>query len=404
MNSTELRATIGLAAVFAARLLGLFMIYPVFAHYAQHLRGASAAMIGLALGGYGLAQGLLQIPLGLLSDRIGRKTVISLGLVLFAVGSVVAALSHSIEGVILGRVLQGCGAVGSAILALVADLTRDEVRTRAMAVVGITIGLSFALALLVGSPLAARYGLSGVFWITAGLALAGIAVTLGVVPSPDRSARARSAAPAMASFVRVLGDRELLRLDFAIFSLHAVLTASFLVIPQIVSGALHLGVGRQWSAYLPILAASLALMVPAVVIAETRGRMKEVFVATIAALAASLAALAFGGAEAWVAWGALVLFFGAFNVMEAILPSLVTKTAPAEARGAATGVYSSAQFLGIFAGGAGGGWALMTGGARQVFACAIALIAVWLALALTMRRPAARRRDPSASRRGRAQA
>ncbi len=393
MNAAELRATICLAGVFATRLLGLFMIYPIFAHYARALPGASPQMIGLALGAYGLTQGLLQIPLGLLSDRFGRKRVIAAGLMLFAFGSVVAALATSIEGVLLGRVLQGAGAVGSSILAMVADLTRDEVRTRAMAVIGITIGMSFGVAVLVGPPLAAAVGLSGIFWFTAGLAVAGVAVTFGLVPTPARIA---SRGTASSSFLQVLRDGELLRLDFAIFTLHAVLTASFLVIPAVLSQALGLDNASQWKFYLPVMVAAMALMVPAIIVAETRGRMKEGFIAAIATIAASLIALATLGAGALATTVALTAFFTAFNVMEAMLPSLVTKFAPADAKGAATGVYSTAQFFGIFAGGAGGGAMLAAGGAAGVLAFAVALTLVWLAVALAMRRPAPRQAGAAA--------
>jgi predicted MFS family arabinose efflux permease len=276
---------------------------------------------------------------------------------------------------------------------MVADLTRDEARTQAMAVVGITIGFSFGVAVLIGPPLAAAVGLSGVFWITAGLALVGIGVTLGLVPTP---ARTSARGPAWSSFLGVLRDGELLRLDFAVFTLHAILTASFLVIPAILSQALDLSSAGQWKFYLPVLVAATALMVPAIIVAETRARMKEVFVASIAAIAASLIALAAFRAGALAATIALTAFFAAFNVMEAMLPSLVTKFAPADAKGAATGVYSTSQFLGIFVGGAGGGWMLAAGGATGVFAFAIALTFVWLAVALTMRRPAPRQSRASA--------
>jgi predicted MFS family arabinose efflux permease len=387
MNATELRATAGLAAVFAVRLLGLFMVYPVFAHYAQQLRGANSLMIGLALGGYGLAQGVLQIPLGALSDRIGRKTVISIGLLLFAAGSVVAARANTIEVVLVGRILQGMGAVGSSILALVGDLTRVEVRTRAMAVVGVTIGLSFGLAILIGPLVAAATGLSGIFWMTALLAIAGIAITLAVVPTPSDSASRVRIEPTRALFMRVLRSPELLRLDFAIFTLHAVLTAGFLVIPGILANAFHLGAAGQWKLYLPVMAASMALMVPAVIVAETRGRMKEVFIAAILAIGLSLLGLALSRAEPIAAVIALTAFFTAFNIMEAMLPSLVTKMAPAGARGAATGVYSSSQFFGIFVGGAGGGLLLATVGPANLLMAVTDLVLVWFAIALGMGRP-----------------
>jgi MFS family permease len=357
MTRQELRATGALAAVFAMRLLGLFMIYPIFVAYARHLRGATPETIGLALGAYGLTQGLLQIPFGLLSDRIGRKLVIAGGLLLFGIGSTVAALAGSIEGVLLGRILQGMGAVGSVVLALVADLTRDEVRTRAMALIGVTIGLSFVVAIVVGPLFAAIIGLSGIFWVTAALALLGIAVTLLLVPTPPRLLRHRDAEAVPALFARVLRDPELLRLDFAIFALHAILTASFLAVPALLVGALHLAAPADWKLYLPVLAASVVLMAPVVLLAEKSAHMKEVFLSTIAALAGSLLMLALGGRSAVVVVAALVLFFAAFNTMEAVLPSLITKTAPAGAKGTATGIYSSLQFFGIFFGGAVGGWA-----------------------------------------------
>ena len=387
MTPRELRATGSLAALFALRLLGLFMIYPVFADYAHQLSGSTPELIGLALGGYGLTQAILQIPFGLLSDRIGRKRVIAFGLLLFGAGSIVAALSHSIEGVILGRVLQGAGAIGSAILALVADLTREEVRTRAMAMVGMTIGLGFLLAIVLGPVLARFIGVSGIFWVTAGLAAVGIAVTGTAVPRPAQIRRHRDAEPVPALFARVLADRELLRLDFGIFVLHAILTASFLAVPALLGSTLHLSEGAQWKLYLPVLVASVVLMVPAIILAEKRERMKEVFLGAILLLAASLLVLVLAGSNGVALVAALVAFFTAFNVMEASLPSLVTKTAPADAKGTATGIYSSAQFLGIFVGGAAGGWAMSVGAASGVFAFALALALLWLAVALGMRRP-----------------
>jgi predicted MFS family arabinose efflux permease len=344
-------------------------------------------LIGLALGGYGLAQGLLQIPFGLVSDRIGRKTVICGGLALFGAGSVIAALAHTIQGVVVGRIIQGCGAVGSSILALVADSTREEVRTRAMAIVGMTIGLSFVVAILIGPAVAARFGLGGVFWFTAMLAAVGIALTLLAVPTPARLIRHRGAEAVPAMVGRVLRDGELLRLDVAIFALHVILTASFLAVPQIIAGAFRLSTAAEWKLYLPVLAGSVVLMLPAIAVAEARGRMKEVFLAAILVLVASLAALALARWQAVTVALALLAFFTAFNIMEAMLPSLITKTAPADAKGTATGVYSSSQFMGIFVGGVAGGAVSGLAGARGVFLFAAAVALIWLAIAATMRRP-----------------
>jgi predicted MFS family arabinose efflux permease len=386
MNPTELRATACLAAVFAARLLGLFMVYPVFARLAQQLTGATPTTIGLALGMYGLAQGLLQIPLGLLSDRIGRKPVIVAGLAVFVAGSVVAALSTSIAGVTVGRLLQGAGAVGSSILAWTADLTREEVRTRAMAIVGVTIGLSFAFALVAGPAISAWQGLPGIFWVTAGLGLGGIGITLTLVPTPAQALPPGERGKVLHRFSRVVRNRELLRLDAGIFALHAILTASFLVVPRRIAATFHTSPGNEWNVYLPILLASIALMIPAVGAAEALGRIKEVSIGAILVLVVSLLALDSPTTRTGC-FLALSGFFAAFNVMEAILPSLVTKTAPANAKGAATGLYSSSQFLGIFAGGAGGGAILANWGPRGVWTFVGAMAIAWLLTALTMRRP-----------------
>ncbi|HWA81702.1 MAG TPA: MFS transporter [Acetobacteraceae bacterium] len=390
MSENERRAVGALAAVFAMRLLGLFMIYPVFEAYAHGLRDATPVMIGLALGAYGLTQGLLQIPFGLLSDRIGRKIMITIGLLFFAAGSVIAARAGTIEGVLIGRILQGAGAVGSVILALVADLTRPEVRTRAMAMVGITIGLAFVVAIVLGPVFNALIGVSGIFWLTALLALVGIGITLGIVPRPERLTIQREAEAVPALFTRVLRDRELLRLDVGIFSLHAILTASFLGVPPLLTATFGIGTAREWMIYLPVLAASVALMVPAVILAERGGWIKEVFIAAIAVLLATVLALGFAGEDAAILLVALTFFFAAFNSMEAMLPSLVSRFAPPEAKGTALGIYSSLQFLGIFIGGAVGGLAASWGGPRGVFIFATLLALLWLATAIAMPRPAAR--------------
>jgi MFS family permease len=387
MEKKEFSAALSLAAVFSVRLLGLFMIYPVFAAYARNLSGANPYLIGEALGIYGLSQGVLQIPFGLLSDRVGRKVMIVFGLVLFGIGSAVAALSTSIGGVIVGRALQGGGAVGSVILALLADLTAEENRTKAMAMVGITIGASFMIALVAG-PIVARFvGVAGIFWLMVGLALLGIAITELVVPKPRRVRIHRDAEAVPSLIGAVLQDRELLRLDFGIFALHAMLTASFLVVPGLLRGTLDLPVSDQWMVYLPVLLLSVAFMLPAIIVAEKYRRMKAVFVSAVAVLVVSQTMLYFGAGNLFVLLAALVVFFSAFNVMEASLPSLITKAAPPDAKGTAMGLYSSLQFLGIFAGGVGGGFAHQHWGDDGVFALTGAIAFLWLLAAATMAQP-----------------
>jgi len=387
MTSTENRAVLSLAGIFSLRMLGLFMIYPVFAVYGKQLAGATPTTIGLALGVYGLAQALLQIPYGMLSDRVGRKRMITIGLLIFALGSVVAALSGSIYGVIIGRILQGAGAVGSTLLALNADLTSPENRTKAMAMIGIIIGVSFALAMVLGPVLNAWIGVSGIFWFTALLALSGIVVLHTIVPQPVdiRSHRDTQAVPKL--FKRVLRDGQLLRLDFGIFALHLILTASFLALPGVLHSAAGLKVHDQWMLYLPVLVVSVIIMIPLIIIGEARHKMKPVFLVAIVVLGLSQLGL-------W-AWHSdladfavlLTLFFAAFNLMEASLPSLISKAAPADAKGTAMGVYSSSQFFGIFVGGTLGGWVLGAGGAGAVFLFAAAVALAWFMVAMTMPSP-----------------
>ena len=387
MEKQELRAAASLASVFSVRMLGLFMIYPMFASFAHHLEGATTYRIGLALGVYGLTQGLLQIPFGLLSDRVGRKVMIVTGLIVFAIGSAVAARSSSIDGVIWGRALQGAGAVGSVILALVADLTSEENRTKAMAVVGMTIGASFLIAIVTGPVIGGWIGLSGMFWLMAALALLGIAIIALLVPAPPRLRVHREAQAVPALIGSTLRNPELLRLDFGIFALHAMLTASFLVLPQMLHETLGVSGRDQWFVYLPVLVVSVAVMLPAIIVAERYRRMKSVLVGAVAALAVSQVMLAAEGQNTYVLLAALVVFFAGFNIMEASLPSLVTKTASSGSTGTATGIYSSSQFLGIFAGGVIGGWVYQTAGAPGVFFLGSALALVWLLIAATMRRP-----------------
>lgn len=387
MTQTESRAAFSLASIFSLRMLGLFMIYPVFSIYAHHLSGATPFTIGLALGAYGLTQALLQIPFGMSSDRIGRKPVIAIGLMIFAAGSVVAALSHSIDGVIIGRILQGGGAVGSTILALGADLTREDHRTKAMAIIGMTIGLSFAVAVVVGPLINAWAGVPGIFWLTAVLAVLGIGVLQFIVPQPARIRHHRDTQAVPALFKRVLSDPELLRLDFGILALHTMLTATFLALPVMLRRAVGLSASHEWYFYLPVLFLSLGLMIPPVIVAEKYRRMKPVFLCAVVVLAVVQFALTLVPASLIAIGILLVLFFGAFNLMEATLPSLISKVAPADSKGTAMGFYSSSQFLGIFIGGTLGGWVLGIGGVTGVFAFAGAVALVWLLVAAGMKAP-----------------
>ena len=386
LTASERRAAAGLAGIYGLRMLGLFLILPVFALYADDLAGATPLLVGIAIGAYGLTQAILQIPFGMLSDRIGRKPVIYGGLVVFVLGSLIAALATTIEGVILGRVIQGAGAVSAAVTALTADLTRDEVRTRAMAGIGASIGLAFGLALVLGPAIARVWGLSGVFWATAGLAFGGILILWLVVPNPDRSSIHRDAEPVAGQLQGVLRDGQLLRLDFGIFSLHVLMTALFLVIPQTIVGA---GVAAEdhWTVYLPVLVASLVCMVPFIILAEGRGRIKPVFLGAIALLGAAAAGFAFWGGDLVPLLILLALFFTAVNLLEALLPSIVSKIARAGAKGTAMGVYSTSQFLGAFLGGALGGAAHQVFGAPGVAMFGAACAMLWLMAAATMTPP-----------------
>lgn len=369
-------------------MLGLFMILPVFALYAEGLEGVTPLGIGLAISAYGLTQALLQIPFGLASDHIGRKPVIVFGMLLFALGSVVAGLADTIDGVIFGRALQGSGAVAAAVMALAADLTRDAVRTRVMATIGVSIGVSFMLALIAGPLLDRWIGVPGIFMLTALLALFGIAVVLLLVPSAPRSVH-HDAEAVPGEFHEVLASRDLLRLDVGILILHMILTASFVVLPLELRDVAGLPGEQHWQIYLPVLLLSLALMVPFVILAERRGRMKPVFVGAIAMLMIAQLGLAVV-AESWFTFGlVLVVMFAGFNVLEASLPSLVSKVAPAARKGTAMGVYTTSQFFGAFLGGIAGGAVAGWYGNSAVFVMNSALALLWLLVTVGMRMPGA---------------
>jgi predicted MFS family arabinose efflux permease len=387
MTARELRASFSLAALAGLRMLGMFIVLPIFGLYAEQLRGGgSHALIGLALGAYGLTQALLQIPFGALSDRWGRKRTIYIGLLLLALGSFVAAAAADIYVMILGRVLQGAGAISAAVIALAADLTRDEQRTKAMAIIGMTIGATFSLSLIAGPVLGRALGVPGVFAMTGGLALAALAVARWVVPDPPPAVPHHESTQA-SSLLGLLRNPDLVRMNWGIAVLHAVLMALFVVLPFALRDA-GLPASRHWQIYLPVMAASVLVMVPPLLISERRGKQKPVLLGAIGVLLGAEIVLAATLDSVHGIAVVLVAFFAAFNLLEASLPSLVTKLAPAEAKGAAAGMYSSAQFLGTFLGAAAGGLVSQFLGTPAVLALCGLLTLSWLLVAWPMSAPA----------------
>lgn len=386
MTTSERRASFSLAGIFALRMLGLFMVLPVFSVYAESLDNVTPLLIGVAISAYGLTQALFQIPFGMLSDRIGRKPVIAGGLLVFALGSMVAAMSDSIYGVIVGRALQGGGAIAAAVMAMAADLTREVHRTKAMATIGISIGLSFAVSLVIGPLIAGSFGLSGIFWITAVLALCGVAVLFGLVPNPSNSRFHRDAEAMPSQFGTVLRNRELVRLDFGILALHMILTGSFVVLPLSLRDA-SLPIDDHWMVYLPVLLVSMLAVVPFIILAEKKRKIKMVFLGAISVMtAAQLGLLGFHQTVFSMVFF-LLLFFCGFNLLEATLPSMISKVAPANLKGTAMGIYSTSQFLGAFLGGIGGGALYGAYGVDGVFASCVVITLIWLAIAFPMQPP-----------------
>lgn len=387
MTGAERRAVSGLAGIFGLRMFGLFLLLPVLAVYAQDLPGSTPLLVGVTLGAYGLSQALLQIPFGWWSDRLGRKRVITAGLLIFMIGSVLAALGDHIVTVLLGRFLQGAGAISAAVLALTADLTREENRHKAMAVLGMVIGAVFMLSLVAAPALDRLVGVKGLFWITALLAPLAALVLWRLVPDPARSVMHHDVETTPEYLRRVLRDPHLLRLDFGIFVLHGVLMAMFVTIPITLSEGLGIDVGEHWKIYLAVLGGSLPVMIPLVLLA---GRGTRVFAVAPAAVGLVLAAQValMSDLGYWGLVAALWLFFSGFNTLEALLPSLVSRIAPAAGKGTAIGVYNTWQFLGVFVGGTAGGWIHGAYGPWGVaLACATGLV-LWLALLLTGSAPA----------------
>jgi len=384
LTSTERRASIMLALLFASRMLGLFLLTPVFAVAAQAIPGGNdAARVGFALGAYGLTQAFMQIPLGMASDRYGRRKVIVAGMVLFVVGGVICALAENVNWIIAGRIIQGLGAISAAITAWVADATRPEVRTRAMAMVGASIGLSFAASLVLSPMIVGAFGLSGLFWAISLLGFVCLLIAAFAVPVVPRQkedivqARVRD----------VLGHADLLRLNFGVFVLHSVLMALFIVMPGMLARLGGYDTGSLWKVYLPVIGLSFVAMVPAVFYTETRRAHKHALELSVLGMGVVLALMpTFSGSFGGV-FTLLVLFFVSFNILEALQPSLVSRVAPPAFKGLALGFYNTAQSLGVFLGGVIGGILAGQGNALYVFWLAAALSGLWLLAARGMRQP-----------------
>jgi len=394
MTSSERRASASLAAIFALRMLGLFLVLPVFALEAARLPdGDDAARVGLAMGLYGLTQAFLQIPFGLASDRFGRKPTIVAGLLLFALGSGIAAWAPDLTWLSIGRAVQGAGAISAAVTAFLADVTRDSVRTKAMAMVGASIALMFALSLVLAPLLAASIGLGGIFALTCALALAGIVVVIWVAPPEPVLHRPSDMAQLRDGLAEVLRHAGLLRLNLGVFVLHAVQLAMWMAVPALLVQA-GLATVDHWQVYLPAVVASLLVMGGVLFPLERRGMLRGVFLVAIGLIALVQAGLWWAaaapianGAGLWTLGGLMLLFFIGFNTLEATQPSLVSRLAPARARGAALGVYNTLQSVGFFVGGAVGGWLAQVHGATGLFIACGAAMLVWLVVAWPMQAP-----------------
>jgi MFS family permease len=384
----ERRVVMSLAALYTFRMFGLFLLLPVLAVYGSEYEHHTPFLLGVALGAFGFSQAFLQIPFGMLSDKYGRKPLILIGLIIFIIGSVVAAQAHTIYEVILGRFLQGGGAISAAIMALLTDLTAEENRTKAMATIGASIGVSFSVAMSVGPLLASWGGIGAIFWLTAALGVVGIYILLVMVPAVAHAPAPRREAVAVPNLLwQTLKHPELLRLNLGIFSLHFVLMANFMVLPLILQDQLHIARNAHGMVYFPLLALAFVLMLPFVIIAEKRRKIKPVFLGAIGLLALSEVGLIFAPPGLIGTLLVLFCFFVAFNILEATLPSMVSKIAPAGAKGTATGIYATSQVIGVSSGGALGGWLLQHHGAAAVLELGAAFTLLWLLVAAFMQPP-----------------
>lgn len=382
LNPVERSASVWLAGLFATRMLGLFLLLPVFAVAAQTLEGGmDATQVGLALGAYGLTQAVMQIPFGMASDCIGRKPIVLFGLTLFIVGSVICAVSDSLWGVTIGRAVQGSGAISAAITAWLADIIRPEVRTRAMAMVGASIGLSFAISLVISPLIVGWGGLEGLFWVITALGVATFIVAATRIPVVPMAVVQMERGHTR----QVLTNGGLVRLNVGVFCLHLSQVALFVVVPPLLVEYGDIQADQLWFAYLPVILVSFVLMIPIVIITEKRRQHVGVLKLCVILLLVVGLGLAFGTSGWWslVFW--LLLFFVAFNVLEALQPSLASRLAPESLRGLALGVYNTTQAAGLFLGGALGGWLAATQGTQSVFFAIAALSLFWLIVTWSMK-------------------
>jgi MFS family permease len=381
MKKPWFKNTISIASIFSFRMLGLFMLIPVFTIYAHNLNHATPALIGIALGSYGLTQSILQIPFGMLSDKFGRKPIITLGLVLFSIGSIIGAYTTSIEGMILARALQGTGAIGSVLIALLTDITPDEHRTKAMAVVGSTIGISFSLSIIISPYITSLFGLSGIFYITAALAILGIIIVNTVIPTPQDVTLIIN----KAKFNEIIFNKDLVKNNIGIFIQHLLLTTTFFVLPLILQAQIkNNNLSSLWHFYLPIIVLSFLVMMPLIIYAERVQKIKQIFMLAVVFIFISQIFLIISHNNfTYIAILIFVYLLG-FNILEAMLPSIVSKQANIHNRGSVMGVYSSFQFLGIFAGGCLAGFIFKSYGYLGVFIFNTIVSLLWIIVAKSM--------------------